>query len=404
MTRVRSDGARRAAPDVVVVGAGVVGAATALGLAQAGLRVAVVEARVSEAWDAQAPRDLRVFAIAPASIGLFRRLGVWDAISSRRAQPYREMRVWDAGAAGELHFRAFEAGAEALGRIIEQAAIQDALWRALRAHERIALHAPASIVGIEREPAAVVLELDNGQRLQAALAIAADGAESPLRRFAGIDVDARPYGQRGVVAYVETGSPHADTAWQRFLPSGPLALLPCADGLGSIVWTLPETGAERLLHADDAVFDEELTRAFEARLGAMRVVSKRAAFPLRMQLARRYVADRVVLVGDAAHVVHPLAGQGVNLGLQDAHELIEALARARDAGRDLGDTPTLRRYERSRRSENALAARTFDGLNRLFSNDALLPTVLRGPALGLVDRLSPLKRLLARHAMGTAAR
>lgn len=403
MSRARSEAGRRAGPDVIVVGAGVVGAATALGLAQSGWRVTLVEARLPEPWDPAASRDLRVYAIAPASIALFRRLGVWDTIAARRAEPYRQMQVWDAGGAETLHFRASEAGVEALGCIIEQAAIQDALWSALQAHSGVTLLAPARLAGLEQGPDGVALELDDGRRLQAALAIAADGAGSPLRAFAGIEVDARPYRQRGLVAFVETERPQAATAWQRFLPGGPLALLPCAGGLGSIVWTLPEAEAERLLQLDEADFSAELTRAFEARLGAMRVASRRVAFPLRLQLARRYVAGRVVLVGDAAHVVHPLAGQGVNLGLQDATELVECLARG-DAGTDPGDARRLRRYERSRRSENTLAARSFDGINRLFSNEAVLPTVLRGPALGLVDRLAPLKRLLARHAMGIGAR
>jgi 3-demethoxyubiquinol 3-hydroxylase len=391
---------RRGAPDVLVAGAGVVGAAIALGLARAGMRVALVEPRPTPAWDEHAPRDLRVFALAPASVRMLQRLEVWDRIAAHRAHPYREMRVWDAGGAGELHFRAQDIGAGTLGHIVEQSAIQTALWEALERERSVELHSPARVTALHPEADSLTLDTDAGDPLTARVAIAADGADSALRTLAGLDVAGRAYGQRGLVAYVETELQHADTAWQRFLPTGPLALLPCSGGLGSIVWTLPEAEAVAMLALDDAAFGAELTRAFGARLGAMRVVSPRAAFPLRLQLVRRYVAGRVVLAGDAAHVVHPLAGQGVNLGLQDAAALIDAMAAAHGEGRDPGAALLLRRYERVRRSENAIAARAFDGLNRLFSNEALLPTLLRGPALGLVDRLGPLKRMFARHAMG----
>jgi 2-octaprenyl-3-methyl-6-methoxy-1,4-benzoquinol hydroxylase len=232
------------------------------------------------------------------------------------------------------------------------------------------------------------------------MAIAADGADSALRAFAGIGVDANDHAQRGVVAYVETASPHEGTAWQRFLPGGPLAFLPCGDGLSSIVWSLPNDEAARVLALDDAAFGEELAQAFEARLGAVRVASKRAAFPLRRQLADSLCEGRVLLAGDAAHVVHPLAGQGVNLGLRDVAALRDSIAAAQSR-RLAWDSPhRLQRWARLRRSENALAAHAFDAINRVYSNDALWPTLLRGHALGIAGKLPPVASALWRHASG----
>ncbi len=399
----RNASAVRRGPDVIVVGAGVVGAAAALGLARAGLRVAVVEARAPQPWRCDGARDLRVFAFSPSSSAFLAGLGAWD-VSALRAQPYREMRVWDGGAPDELHFTAHHAGSAALGHIVEQGALQHGLWQALQREPGIEWHCPARAVALQQDAGMVSLELDQGTRLSARLALAADGADSPLRELAGLQTQRHDYAQRGLVAYVRCERSHQDTAWQRFLTTGPLAVLPCSEGLASIVWTLPNAEAERLLALDEASFNAALTRAFDARLGAMTLASARAAFPLRKQLASRYVAGRVLLAGDAAHVVHPLAGQGVNLGLQDAIELVAVLGAAHEAGGDLADPVLLRRYERRRKSDNALAAMAFDGINRAFSNDAVLPTVLRGPALGLVNRIAPLKRVLARHAMGATRR
>jgi 2-octaprenyl-3-methyl-6-methoxy-1,4-benzoquinol hydroxylase len=246
----------------------------------------------------------------------------------------------------------------------------------------------------------VVVVLEDGSRLRARIAIAADGARSTLRGLAGIEVDRHGYGQRGVVGYVSTSRPHGDTAWQRFLPGGPLALLPFADGRCSIVWTLPDGEAARVLALDEDAFGRELTRASVARLGALRAASPRAAFPLQRQLAREYQRGRVLALGDAAHVVHPLAGQGVNLGLRDVAALARAVAAAQDARVDWASPSRLARWERARRSEDTLAARAFDGINRLYASDSVAATLLRGPLLGLAGRVPPLPRLLWKHAAG----
>lgn len=389
---------RRPGSDVVVVGGGVVGAACALALAAEGLGVELVEAAAPRAWSAERP-DLRVFAFAPDNAALFESLGVWAPVHAARAHAYRRMRVWDAAGGGELAFDADAFARPALGWIIENALLVDRLWAAL-APAGVQLHCPARVEALEQDGRGVRLQLDDGSRLAARLVIAADGANSALRRMAGIAVDGRDYRTRGVVGYVDTALPHEDTAWQRFLPGGPLAVLPCDGGRSSIVWSLPEDEAERVLGLGDEAFGAELERAFDRRLGAMRPASARAAFPLRLQLAERALAGRVLLMGDAAHVVHPLAGQGVNLGLRDVAALRASVARARQRGVAWDAPHRLGRWERQRRSDNTLSAYAFDGLDRLFSNEAPVPSLLRGPMLGLAGRMPPLVQALWRHAAG----
>ena len=431
---------RRELLDVVVVGAGVVGATAALAFARDGLQVALVEARAPTRWradahdftadptplnatqpdtnrpDASRPDasrlDLRVYAFASDNAALLDDLGVWRGVREARVQPYRAMRVWDAAGGGEIVFDADAFGRHELGWIVEHALLVDRLWAALPG-AGVQLLCPDQVVALEQDEGDATLHLGetsrgSARRLRARLVVAADGAGSQLRRLAGIDAVMHDYGQSGVVAFVDSERPHQATCWQRFLPGGPLAFLPFAgadhagrDGhRSSIVWTLPEAEAQRLLRADDLSFCGELESAFAGTLGALRLVSKRAAFPLRRQLAQAYVAGRVALVGDAAHVVHPLAGQGVNLGLRDVAALRACLRAAASRHADLGAPSRLSRWARERRSENAVAAHAFDGFNRLFSNDELVPTLLRGPLLGLAGRLPPLAHALWRHAAG----
>jgi len=389
---------KRGLRDAVVVGGGVVGGACALALAKLGLDVALVEAREPPRWD-PSQSDLRVYAFAPDNAALLDALGAWASIRESRAQPYRRMRVWDAGGGGELDIDADALGRRELGWIVEHGLLVDRLWSALPA-AGVDVSCPARVEGCSQDEHGVRLALDSGQSLHARIAIAADGGDSALRKLAGIETEAHDYAQRGVVAYVETESPHEGTAWQRFLPGGPLAFLPCGDGLSSIVWSLPDADAARVLALDDAAFGEELIKAFDARLGAMRLASKRAAFPLRRQLAQRQREGRVLLAGDAAHVVHPLAGQGVNLGLRDVAALRESIANAQ-SHRLAWDAPhRLQRWARQRHSDNALAAHAFEAINRVYGSDALWPTLLRGRALGVAGKLPPVTAALWRHASG----
>lgn len=392
--------------DAIVVGAGVVGAATALALAADGRRVALIEARAPRPWSA-AMADLRVYALAPDSVALLAALGVWDSIASARAQPFRHMRVFDAGGGGELVFDADALARPELGWIVENDLLVDRLGTALSLHAAVDLCCPDAVEELVQDAVSVRVRLRSGRRLRAPLLVAADGAGSPMRSRLNIDVDAHDYGQSGLVAYVRCERTHADTAWQRFLPGGPLAFLPfraeampgaAVGHVCSIVWTLPSAQAQRLCTESEDLFRAELERAFAGCLGAIEAVSTRVVFPLRRQLARRYYAGRVLLIGDAAHAVHPLAGQGVNLGLRDVATLRTLLARA--GTRDIGAPHRLAQYQRQRRSENTLAAYGFEAINRLFSNDALLPTLLRGHLLGLAGRIAPLRQWLAGHALG----
>lgn len=392
---------RRASIDAVITGGGVVGAACALALARSGLDVALVEGAAPAPWRREHP-DLRVYAFAADNAALLDGLGVWDAVRAARVQPYRRMRVWDAAGGGELAFDADACGRRELGWIVEHGLLLDRLWAALPG-AGVRVHCPARVVALEAAGEGdgfARLQLDDGSRVQARIAIAADGAQSTLRELAGLRVARHDYGQRGIVGYVASERGHEDTAWQRFLPTGPLAFLPCADGSSSIVWTLPDGEATRVLALDDAAFGGELARAFDARLGAVRAISPRAAFPLRRQLVDAYVRDRVLVLGDAAHVVHPLAGQGVNLGLRDVAALRAMVEAAQRSRGDWASPARLARWARGRKSENALAAHAFEGIDRLYRSDGFAATLLRGPLLGLAGKLPPVTHLLWKRAAG----
>ena len=390
---------RSNALDVVVAGGGMVGAATALALSREGLEVMVVEAREPAPWDPDAEVDLRVVALAPSSARLLDDIGAWQPILARRANAYRHMHVWDAAHGAALDFDAADLDRESLGWIVENALVQHVLWQALDA-AGVRRECPARVVAFTASGEGVRVTLDDDRHLDARLLVAADGAASPLRATAGIGTRGRDYAQRGVVAHVRFERQHQDTAWQRFLADGPLALLPLADGRCSIVWTLPEARAREVLALDDAAFRDALGVASDFRLGRVTACSPRAGFPLRLQLAERYHAERLALIGDAAHVVHPLAGQGVNLGLRDVAELRDAVAAAYQAGRDIGSDAVLRRYARRRRSADTLDAWSFDALQRVYASDLAPAIALRGWGVLAVDRCKPLKRRLAAHAAG----
>ncbi len=391
--------------DIAVVGAGIVGSCAALSLARAGYRVALIEAHEPKPWSETIP-DLRVVALAPDNQQLLDKCGVWKTIAARRVQPYTDMRVWDAAAGNELHLLASQQAQEFLGAIVENNNIADALWQAIKQESRVSRFCPDKLESIEQGNV-VTLTLKSGIVVKAGLVLGADGASSKVRELLGLKTDKKDYGQSGVVAYVKTERHHANTAWQRFLPTGPLAFLPFNDGRCSIVWTLPNDEAERLLHCDEETFCRELARAFDARLGDVTEVSQRAAFPLQRQLSKEMLVGRVALIGDAAHTVHPLAGQGVNLGLRDVASLLALLGEAgassehsRDKNVEAISQHKLERWSRQRISENAIAAYSFEAINRVFSNDDVLPTLLRGHAFGIANAVAPIRNFLLKQAAG----
>ncbi len=385
--------------DVIIIGGGIVGATLACLLGDAGIATVVVEARMPEQ---PATPEPRAFAISRASERIFRSASVWDKISAAPYCSFTDMEVWDAAGSNALHFDCAEIAESCLGHIIEPSVMQYAAAQRLQQIDSVEFLCPARFESIAIDDEQVVVQLADGLAVSAALLVAADGANSPVRTALGIDVQRHAYRQSGVVARVQTELPHLQTAWQRFLPGGPLAFLPLADGWSSIVWTLPEQDIEQILSLDESAFNNALGEAFDYRLGRIIASGPRASWPLVRQHADRYVDARVALIGDAAHAIHPLAGQGVNLGLLDAASLAEVVIDAEQQRGDAGRLRDLRRYERWRRSDNQLMMSAMDGLNGLFSNAVAPVQWLRDTGLGAVGRMPLLRDMLVRHAMGLA--
>jgi len=397
--------------DVIVVGAGMVGSLFALLLVQdaaaQGLRVAIIDGERSTLPPTDAPFDLRVSALTRASEALIARAGCGDALNSQRHCSFTDMQVWDADGSGAVHFSAGDAGASHLGTLIEnrilQAVLADKLFATATATPatRLTIFCPARVHNLAREISSWQVTLTDGQRLRAPLLIGADGAQSRVRVAADIAVQTRDYGQHGLVCTVSTELPHQATAWQRFLTTGPLAFLPLADPQQcSIVWTLPSADLPELLALNDADFATRLGFAFEHRLGAITAVGPRAAFLLQARHAERYTQDGLALIGDAAHSIHPLAGQGLNLGLLDAGALADEMLAALRSGLPAGHARALSRYSRQRRGDNSLMLHTMTGFERLFASDDLHLRILRNTGMRLFDRSGPLKNWVMRSAMG----
>jgi len=396
--------------DIAIIGAGIAGTALAAALSDEGLSIALVEAQPLTRPELPVACDLqhfdpRVSALTPRSRKLLLQLGAWDAIAGYRQCPYRHMTVWDAEGTGQIEFDCAEVNAPLLGHIVENRSIVSALLARVSTAPDITLLSPVRLEACTRlATSRMRMELEGGDALEADLLIAADGAMSRVRDMMDFQTREWDYGHRAIVATVQLEQSHQDTAWQRFLPTGPLALLPLPGTeerhYCSIVWSLDEQLVDDLLALEDAAFCEELERACEGRLGKVLGSSRRFAFPLRQRHATDYVQGGVALVADAAHTIHPLAGQGINLGLQDVAVLAEEILAGRARGVNPGQLEVLRRYQRRRKGENLLMMAAMDGFKRLFEQQALPLRWLRNVGMRGVDQLLPVKQQLMRHAMG----
>ncbi len=404
--------------DIVIAGAGMVGASLACLLAESSLRIALLdrEPLTNTGSIAQTERksekfDPRVSAISQASKNLFVELGVWQDVVARRVCSYREMQVWDAEGTGSIHFSAADINQPELGNIVENSILTTALQGKLSQYNNLHIVSPftiESLTNIECDGKHLVqLNSEDGQSIRAALVIAADGANSKVRQLAGFSCREWDYEHQALVTTVRTQHPHCETAWQRFLETGPLAFLPLRvtahdddQHYCSIVWSMLPEKAERIMALSDVEFKKELAAAIEFKLGNIEWCDRRFSFPLRQRHAVEYVKDNIVLAGDAAHTIHPLAGQGVNLGLLDARVLAEEIMRGLKAGRSISDPTVLLRYQRKRKGNNLSMMWLMEGFKRLFAEQNLTVRWLRNVGMNSVDKLTPIKNQMIRRAMG----
>jgi len=384
--------------DVAIIGAGMVGSTLASLLSRCGFSVALVEMAEPQPFDESEDVGLRVSAISPGSVSVLEQAGAWKLVCRHRHRAYRRMQVEDGVEVDPLLFDAPEFNLERLGTIVENSLVQSSLWQVVNAGGMVDVFCPDQLQSIDFSANQNRVVLQSGKTIGASLVVGADGAASGVRKIMGVGQQHYSYNQHGLVAVVGKQQPNPGIAWQRFLPGGPLAFLPLADGRSSIVWTRPSIEAERLLALDDEAFTGELDNASCGWLGKVVSCGPRAAFPLSMRLSDCYAARRVLLVGDAAHVVHPLAGQGVNLGLADVAALVEKLVSKRLAGSDIGAPAVLQAYDRWRRSESETMAFGMHAIRSLFGIESLSP--IRRAGLAVVKRSWILKDQFLQRAVG----
>lgn len=383
--------------DVIIIGSGLVGAAAAIALADAGLRVALVDADSTGAR-LDAGYDGRTAAIAYGSRCVLEAVGVWPLIE--QAEPIYDIRVCDQDRAAHVHYHYRDAGEEPFGHIIENRHLRVALYHRLEACKGVQLHAPATVQSLEQHAAYVEVQLSNGLSLRAPLLLAADGKNSATRRMLHINAKENAYGQTAIVCTIAHSQPHHGLAVERFLPAGPFALLPMSDNRTNIVWTESDALAKRMLELSEDELLQEITQRAGDHLGDISLAGPRFAYPLKLIRAESCIAPRVALIGDAAHAIHPIAGQGVNLGYRDVAVIAELIIERARLGLDIGSDALLSRYAGWRRVDVGSMAAATHGLNRLFSNNVLPLRLARDAGLSMVNELLPLKQFFMRHAMG----
>jgi len=388
--------------DILIIGGGMVGAALACLLAQQGFEVHVVEGHAPKPFAAEQALDLRVSAVSLASQNVLEAAGAWAHVLAMRATPFRRMRVWDAAGMGDTRFDSRDIGEPVLGHIVENRILQLALWRAAEGLEGLHWHCPAHVQALNVAADSVHAVLDNGQHIRARLVVGADGARSRVRELANIGVTSWDYDVDALVATIKTHAPQQDITWQRFTPAGPQALLPLPGSHASLVWYHSPDEVARLLALDEADFLAELLLSFPRELGDVEAILGRGSFKLTRRHAQVYAKPRLVLAGDAAHTINPLAGQGVNLGFMDVAALVEVLLAARARNQDIGSLHVLQSYERKRRGENLLMQTGMDILHHVFKPSQGARLLLRSAALALAQNVPPLKRMLTRRATGRA--
>jgi len=384
--------------DVAIVGGGMVGATLGCCLGNSPLRVAVIEDSLPPAFAPDQPHDLRVSAVSIASASIIKTVGAWKGIASRRFCPFRRMRVWEER--GDVEFRSEDIDEPLLGYIVENRIIQMALLDRLADFANVDFLCPAQTKLVDYAPEQSTIDLEDGRSVTARLVVAADGGYSRVRQAAAMGVSSWDYEQHALVLNVETAYGQQDITWQRFVPTGPQAFLPLTGPHASLVWYHRPEEVKRLKSLPDEDLLRELLAAFPAVLGDIKGLVSRGGFPLRRQHALSYVKEGVALIGDAAHMIHPLAGQGVNIGLLDAAALAQVLVVARRGRQDIGAAKVLQDYEKMRRQNNLLMMTTMDLFYRVFGNANVPMKLVRNLGLALAERLSPAKKLAMRYAMG----
>jgi len=385
--------------DILVVGGGMVGAAVAPILASLGFHVAMVD-RGDPAVLTSAPFDARASAIAYASQRMLETTGLWPEMAPH-AQPIKEIRVSEGGSPFFLHYHHADLGEAPLGWMLENRHTLQALYAAVQRTPNLTLLPRNAVESVERTQGLARASLADGQTVEANLVIAADGARSQLRREAGIETKQWAYDQKAIIATVDHERPHRGIAHEHFLAPGPFAILPLKGNRSSLVWTEKTADADRIMRLERSDFEAEMRRRYGDFMGEISAAGRRWSYPLRVSIAHQYVAPRLALVGDAAHAMHPLAGQNLNLGYRDVAALAEVLTETARLGLDIGQVDVLRRYESWRRFDNLTMLAVTDTLNRLFSNDIKPLKLARGVGLAAVDRLPPLKKFFMLHARGT---